>query len=208
MSCDIDALLKARQVPEPDQLLPAGFLEKFDTGPIYQLGLAVPDVVEAAKCLEDAGIGPFIIAEDDLHFWIERGENSFFHGKLGMAYLGGYELELLEPGRGSAIYADFCRADGAIALHHVGILDRRMDDRIQQLNRAGIETAVRGRIKVGPFTGDFAYMDARKETGIYVEFIDYRIFGIPVRPAPALIKTATRLLRLAGLDQLRMGQRL
>jgi len=207
MSCDIDALLKSKQAPKPDQLLPAGFLEKFDIGPIYQLGLAVPDVVEAARCLEAAGIGPFFIAEDDLNFWIERGKNSFFHGKLGMAYLGGYELELLEPGRGSTIYADACRADGAIALHHVGILDRRMDDRMQQLNRAGIETAVRGKIKVGPITVDFAYMDAREETGIYVEFIDYRLFGIPIRPASALMKTAARLLKLVGIAQLRMGRR-
>jgi len=206
MSCDIDALLKSKQAPKPEELLPAGFLEKFDIGPIYQLGLAVPDVVETAKCLEAAGIGPFFIAEDDLNFWIERGENSFFHGKLGMAYLGGYELELLEPGRGSKIYADACRADGAIALHHVGILDRRMKERIQQLNRAGIETAVQGRIKVGPFTGDFAYMDARRETGIYVEFIDYRVIGIPVRPAPAMMKTIAKLLRLFGVEQLRMGQ--
>jgi hypothetical protein len=207
MKCEIDELLSSRKVPERDELLPGEFMDKFDLGPVYQLGLAVPNVAEAARRLEAVGIGPFLIAEDDLNFWIERGEKKFFHGKLGMAYFGGYELELLEGGRGSTFYSEACRPDGAIVLHHVGILNRNLDDNVKKFNRAGIETAVRGRIKLGPFTGDFAYMDARKETGIYVEFIDYRLFGIPIRPASALMKTAARLLKLVGIAQLRMGRR-
>jgi len=208
MKCDIDALLSAGKAPERDQLLPGEFADKFDLGPVYQLGLAVPNVVEAARRLEAVGIGPFLIAEDDLNFWIERGERKFFHGKRGMAHFGGYELELLEGGRGSTFYSEVCRSDGAIVLHHVGILNRHLDDNVMKLNRAGIETAVRGRIKIGPFIGDFAYMDARKETGIYVEFIDFRILGIPVRPAPIMIKSVTRLLRKIGVKQLKMGQKL
>jgi len=207
MDFDIDEMLCSGKVPTQEQLLPTEFRQKFKLGKVHQLGLAVPSVVEAAKRLEEVGIGPFFIAEDDLHTWIERGEPKSFRGKLGVAYLGGYELELLEAGRGSEIYSEAFREDGRIALHHVGFLDHRVDDREKELNDAGIETYVRGKIKMGLITIDVAYMDARKETRLIVEFIDYRLVGIPIRPAAGLMKGAARLLRLFGKNQLRMGKK-
>ena len=74
------------------------------------------------------------------------------------------------------------------------------------MNEAGIETAVRALTKVGPLTVDVAYMDAREETGVYLEFIDYRLFGIPIRPSARVMKAGARILRLLGIKQLRMGQ--
>jgi hypothetical protein len=207
MEFDIDELLSFGKVPPQDQLLPAGFRSRVSLGETHQLGLVVPDVVESARRLEAAGIGPFFIAEDDLNFWIERGEPKFFHGKMGMAQFKGYELELLEAGRGSTFYSDGFDSRGRIALHHVGFLDHRMEDRIKQFNEAGIETAVRGRIKLGPLNLDFAYMDARKETGLYVEFIDQRFLSLPVGPATAMTGFAAKLLRLIGVKQIRMGRR-
>ena len=119
MDLDIDELLSCGKVPSQEELLPAAFRSRFNLGRIHQLGLAVPSVVEAARRLEELGIGPFFIAENDMASWIERGEKKFFHGKLGMASLRGYELELLEAGRGSTFYSEFFRPDGRIALHHV-----------------------------------------------------------------------------------------
>jgi len=206
MDFDIDELLSCGKVPSQEELLPAAFRSRFNLGRIHQLGLAVPSVVEAARRLEESGIGPFFIAENDMASWIERGEKKFFHGKLGMASLRGYELELLEAGRGSTFYSEFFRPDGRIALHHVGLLDHRLEERVKELNEAGIETAVRALTKVGPLTVDVAYMDAREETGVYVEFIDYRLFGIPIRPSASAMKTGARILRLLGIKQLRMGQ--
>lgn len=207
MKFDIDKLLMSKEVPSQEDILPSSFREKFNLGKIHQLGLAVPSVLEAARRLEGAGIGPFFIAEDDLNLWMERGENKFFHGKMGMAALGGYELELLEAGFGSTFYSDGFRPDGKIALHHVGYLDHRIDDRIREFNNGGIDTYVRGRIKLGPLTIDFAYMDARKETGLLVEFIDYRLLGRPTRPAVALMSAAAKAMRFVGIKQVRMGKR-
>ena len=207
MEFDIDELLIHGKVPSQDKLLPAGFRSRFSLGDVHQLGLAVPDVLASARRLEAAGIGPFFIAEDDLNFWIERGERRFYHGKMGMATFKGYELELLEAGRGSTFYSEFFDPRGRIALHHVGFLDHRIEDRIKQLNDGGIETGVRGRIKAGPLTGDFAYMDARGDTGLYVEFIDQRLFGFPVRPATAFMSAAAKFLKLTGLNQIRMGRK-
>ena len=206
MDFDIDELLSQGKVPSEEELLPAEFRTRFNLVRIHQLGLAVPSVVEAAHRLEELGIGPFFIAEDDQAFWIERGDKKFFHGKLGLAYLGGYELEFLEAGRGSTFYSDFFRPDGRIALHHLGFLDHNLEERIKELNEAGIETAVRTQTKVGPFTCEVAYMDAREETGLYVEFCDYRLFGIPIRTSAIITKTGARFLKLLGIDQIRMGQ--
>jgi hypothetical protein len=206
MNFDIDELLSQGKVPSQEQLLPADFKARFNLGPVHQLGLAVPSVLEAAHRYEESGIGPFFIAEDDMAFWVERGENKFFHGKVGVADFGGYELELLEPGRGSTIYAEALQPEGKIALHHLGFLDHNIDQRIKQFSRAGFETAVWAKEKTGPFTFEVAYMDARKDTGVYVEFCDYRLFKIPIRLLPSLTRLGARLLRLFGVEQLRLGQ--
>jgi hypothetical protein len=207
MDFDIDELLTQGKVPSEEELLPADFRKRFNLGPIHQLGLAVPSVLETAHRLEDKlGIGPFFIAEDDLTIWIERGQDKYFHGKLGMASFQGYELELLEPGKGSTFYADYIRQDGRIALHHLGFIDHNLEAHVKELNQAGIETAVRAQVKVGTFTGDVAYMDARNDTGLYVELIDYRLFKIPIAIPASVMKTGARFLRLIGIHQIRMGQ--
>ena len=206
MEFDIDELLMSKRVPAQDQLLPAEFRSKFKLGDVHQLGLAVPSVLEHAHRLESVGVGPFFVAEDDLNFWIERGEKKFFHGKMGIATLGGYELELLEGGKGSTFYSDKFRDDGKIALQHVGFLDHGLEGRVKEMNDAGIETAVRGQIKLWPLTIDFAYMDAVRESGLIVEFLDYRLLGRPTRPAAALMAGAAKLMRMVGMKQIRMGQ--
>lgn len=202
----MDEMLLKGEVPSEDQLLPREFREKFNPGKIYQLGLVVPSVTEAATRLEKAGLGPFFIAEDDLESWEERGEIKSFHGKMGIAFLGGYELELLEGGRGSAFYSDHVREDGKIALQHLGILDHNVDVRIKEFNDGGIETFVRGKIKLGPMTVDFAYMDSRKEAGLIVEFIDYRMFGRPSKPAKGMMKFGAKVMKRLGKDGLKMGK--
>ncbi len=207
MNFDIDETLCRREVPPRESLLTPDFSEKFGLGKIHQLGLAVPDIVEAAKRLEKCGVGPFFIAEDGLDMWIERGESRHFHGKMGIGYIGDYELELLEEGSGSTFYSEFFRDDGGIALHHVGFLDHGVDEKVLEMNEAGIDTGVRGRIKLGLLTIDFAYMDARAETGLYVEFLDYRLAGVAISPSKLLMKTGARVLKHTGIGQLRMGRR-
>ena len=167
----------------------------------------IRNVGDPALRLESAGLGPFFIAEDDLSFWVERGESKFFHGKMGVATLGGYELELLEAGVGSNFYSQKFRPDGRIALHHVGFLDHRIEERTKELNDGGIETYVRGRIKLAALTIDFAYLDAIKETGLVVEFIDYRLFGRSTKPAAPLMDLAAKAMKLVGMRQIRLGRK-
>lgn len=206
MDFDIDEMIMAGKAPAQDELLPPEFRERFGLPKVHQLGLVVPSVTEAATRLEEVGIGPFFIAEDDLCFWIEGGENKFFHGKMGLAHLGGYELELLEAGIGSSFYSDGFRKDGKIALHHVGLLDHGIDALVKKMRDADIGTAVRGKIKMGPLTTDFEYMDTRDELEMYVELIDWRFAGIGIRPSASLLRVAARALKLFGVKELKMGK--
>lgn len=202
---DIDELLNSGKTPSQEDLLPAGFREKFRLGKVHQLGLVVPGVRDAAKRLEAKGIGPFMFADTNLKAWEERGEVKPFRGKQATAFLGDYEIELLEAGQGSTVYSDKIRADGKIALHHIGFLDHRFDFRVRQFNDAGIETYARCTVKSGPLTVNIALMDSEKEAGIMIEFIGHRLLGISIRPRPALIRAGAKLLRRLGFVDFSYG---
>lgn len=203
---DIDKMLIEGKTPSQDELLPVDFRSCFKLGKVHQIGLAVPDAVATAERLTYSGLGHFLIAEDDLDYWIEGREKKFFHGKMALGYFGGYEIELLEGGKGSTFYSRKFREDGKIALHHLGFLTQSIDERIAEMNVSGIRIAVRGRIKLYPLTIDFAYMDSEQEVGVIVEFIEHRLFGIPIKPAKSLIVNVARLLKVFSIRQIRMGQ--
>jgi len=98
------------------------FRRKNAIGPIHQLGLAVPDVEAAATALESCGAGPFFIAAGDTATWREKGTERRYRGKLGIGYLHGVELELLEAGEGSDFYDRFMDRGGRPVLHHLAFV--------------------------------------------------------------------------------------
>lgn len=206
LNFDIDNMLIGGKTPQQDELLPADFRSRFKLGKIHQLGLAVPNVVNTADRLIHAGLGYFLVAEDDLNYWIEDGQEKFFHGKMGLGYFGGYEIELLEAGKGSKFYSRKFREDGKIALHHIGFLTHSIDERVAEMNKQDIKTTVRGRIKLYPLTIDFAYMNSEQQAGIIIEFIEHRFLGIPITPAEGLIKNTAKFLSALSIRQVRMGQ--
>lgn len=204
---DFDALIGSGKTPAQDELLPSGFREKYQLGKIFQLGFVVPSVVEAARRLEAKGVGPFMFADTDLRSWIERGERKSFSGKQATAIMGEYEIELLEAGIGTTIYADKIRSDGKLALHHLGFLDHRFEFRVRQFNDAGVETYAACEIKSGPLTVSIALMDSEKAAGIYIEFIGHKLFGWPIKPNLALMRAAERTARRLGFVNFSYGNK-
>jgi len=181
---------------EVDKLAGA-FRKTHGLGKVHQLGLVVPEVEEAAKSLEDK-VGPFFVASGKTGLWRERGSVRDFHGKMGLAYYKGHELELLEQGQGSDFYRRCLGPAGEIRVQHLGFLCRDVDREAKRLESAGFPVYVRGLIKSGPLKIDFAYMDTEKEAGYIIEFISWKFAEIPVRPSPALTGLMARLLRLFG----------
>jgi len=194
-----DDLLQDDNICDAVSRIAGEFREKHNFPEVRQLGVVVPDVETAATQLEKRGIGPFFIASDTLKFWNERGEDRTFSGKLGMAIYKGYEVELLEPGIGSAFYKSCVDGKGRMVLQHLGFLVNDVDDYRNKLEKAGCQTWIRGQIKSFPVVIDFAYMDSVAQAGIILEFIDMRFLGIGVKPPGIIYHGLGKLEKITGI---------
>lgn len=165
---------------------------------VHQAGIVVPDVARAAEELESQGLGPFMMAAATLPRWTEHGGKRTFRGTMGVAYLDGIELELLEPGEGSDFYRRHLDPKGRPVIQHVGFLTHAVDEWAERLSKAGCPVWVRGRIGVGPLSIDFAYLDSAAKAGMILEFIGYKFAGIPASPAAPIMKAVAWLQKKSG----------
>jgi len=180
-----------------DNLIPE-YREKFSLPEIHQLGLVVADVEEAALHLEEQGVAPFFIATGSPVLWIEREKKRSFRGKLGLSHHHGVELELLEPGEGSDFYRRKLDPEGRIVVQHLGFLVDDVDSWAEKLIAAGSAVWVRGAIALGSANTQFAYMDTEVKSGIVIEFISQRCFGLSWWPLDAVFRVAARLEKWTG----------
>jgi hypothetical protein len=200
----LDDFLNADEFSNAVNNLAKEFRDRYGLDKIHQLGLVVPDVEESAKALEDKGLGPFFIAAGSPVLWLERQEERNYSGKLGIAYYKGFELELLEPGEGSEFYRQRLDAESRVVVHHIGFMVPDVDEWAERLIAAGYPVWVRGRLKAGPMTGDFAYMDTVKDTGLVIEFISWRLLGIKISPPAAVFRALGRLEKWTGKRSISM----
>jgi hypothetical protein len=189
-------LWNAQDLNEAVNDLAREFREAHELPPIYQLGLVVPDVEEAAGGLEAQGVGPFFIAHGAPVFWRERGAERDIRGKLGLAHHQNLELELLEPVQGSDFYRP--HPQGKTLVHHLGLLVQDVDQWSDRLSAQGGALWVRGRLNMGPVNINFAYMDTVEEAGLVIEFISWHVLGRAFRPPVGLLKAGGRLEKWTG----------
>ncbi len=194
----LDELLAAANPSQAIESLAREFRCKHGLSRIHQLGLVVPDVEEAARTLEERGIGPFFIAQGAPVFWRERGQERQFRGKMGIAFHQGVEFELLEPGAGSDFYRQSLDPEGRIVVQHLGLVAENVDDCASRLDAAGSPLWVRGQLKMGPLGVDFAYMDSLVGAGFIVEFICWRVLGRPFCPPAGVFHAVGRLEKWSG----------
>ena len=178
--------------------LARGFRDTYSLPPIHQLGIVVPDVQQAAEQLEAMGMKPFFIAEGRPVSWHERSVPRSFSGKMGIAYHEGYEVELLEAGHGSDFYRNCIHPEDEMVVQHLGFVVKDVDAWHERLLAEGHPLWVRGRLRAGPATTDFAYMDTLAHAGIIIEFICWRFFGIQVTPPPGIFHTIGRIEKWTG----------
>jgi hypothetical protein len=194
----LDTVLNADNFGQAVDSLAREFRYEHSLPQVHQLGLVVLDVEDAACSLEKRGIGPFFIAEGAPVFWRERGQERQFRGRMGIAYHEGVELELLEPGTGSDFYQQSLDPEGRIVVQHLGLAVENVDEWADRLDASGLPVWVRGRLKMGPVSVDFAYMDSLEQAGVVVEFICWRIFGRVFSPPPGVFHTVGRLEKWSG----------
>lgn len=194
----LDDLLQSDDFQKAVHGLAEDFMREQGLKNVHQLGLVVPDVEAAAEKLENQGFGPFFIAKGAPVFWREKGEARQISGKMGLAYHQGVELELLEPVTGSDFYTQSLDPDGEIIVQHIGFLVGDVDAWAEKTARNGVPLWVRGRLKAWPSTTDFAYMEPLAATGLIMEFINWRIFGIRIHPPKRVFKAVGRLEKWSG----------
>jgi len=191
----LDELMNTEDFGKAVNELARDFRDRHQLPAVEQLGVLVPDVEKASETLETQGIGPFFITHIAPVMWRERGDERKIRGKLALAYHQGYELELLEPAEGSDFYGRSLDSEGRMMVQHLGMLVDDVDACAERLNASGIETWVRGRLKIGPLLVDFAYMDTVEKAGIIVEFISWRLCGRLFKPPSRMLNVAGRLLK-------------
>lgn len=175
------------------------FRSKHGLPEIHQLGLVVRDVESAAKELESLAIGPFFIASGPAN-WLEDGKERTFHGKVGLAYYHGVELELLGPGQGTDFYLNSLDKDGRIVVQHVGFEVDDVDKWTGQFEARGFSRLVRGKVEMGPLGVDFAYLDTSGEAGVFTEFLSQWRFGTFKFSLPrSLVQLAGSFQKLTGI---------
>lgn len=199
-----DELLQSNNFKGAVEEIGRDFRNRFAMPSVHQLGLVVPDVEESAAELEKEGLGPFFIAKGSVDVWQERGDNRAFSGKMGLAYYQGYEIELLEPGKGSDFYAQCVDAGGRPVLQHLGFLVNDVDIWSSVVSQAGCPVYVKGDMGAWPVRTRFAYMDTIEDCGMIMEFICWSLLGIVFRPPSLVYSGLARLGKRMGIRSFSM----
>ena len=139
---------------------------KFVLPKMEQVALIVKDLESTAAFLSASlGIGPFNFSERSSPVTV-GGKPSFAKRKLGIAKMGGIDLELIQPEEAGTPYYNFIFSKGE-ALQHVRFAP------VDDLNKTVAYLEGKGFKLVygGEFGGGcFAYMESDKAKGLVLEF--------------------------------------
>lgn len=87
---------------------------------------------------------------------------------------------------------------GRPVVQHLGFLVRDADIWAAVLAQAGYPVWVKGMLSAWPTSTRFAYMDTVRDAGLVIEFISWRLLGLPFRPVPGLYHALGRIQKLTG----------
>ncbi len=141
--------------------------KKFILPKVEQVALIVKDLEKTAAFLSSTlGIEPFRISERSSPVTV-NGKPTFAKRKLGIANMGGVDLELIQPLEDGTPYYDFIRAKGE-ALQHIRFAPvPDLNRTVAYLEEKGFKTVYSGEYA----GGRFAYMESEKAKGLILEFV-------------------------------------
>lgn len=153
---------------------------------IKQIAFVVRDLEASVRAYSDLlGVGPWTaydLSADVLREMTYHGREARFSLRHALAWQGGVQLELVEPGSGPSIFADHLRSHGE-GLHHVGIYVDDHGQAVAEFRAQGF-TPIQSACGFGA-TGDgaFAYFVTDDPLAAIVELIE----APSVRRAPAFV---------------------
>ncbi len=160
-----------------------------------QYGMACGDVDAQLEKLEALGAGPFLRAHPDGPGWTEYGVKKTVKIDLALGYSNGQQVELLGAGEGTNFYSDKIPEDGGIVLHHI-CTSQDISELEPRMNAAGFPTIIEQDAGVkGLLTMKVRYFDTQAAVGIYVEVIEWRLFGRLVHPGEKLMTRLAKMQR-------------
>ena len=140
---------------------------KFVLPKVEQVAVICKDLDSTAAFLSKTlGIGPFVFSERNSPVTVD-GKPSNARRKLGIAPMGGVDLELIQPMEPGTPYYNFvmARGEGMQHIRFAPVADLKQT--VANLEKMGYKTAY-----AGDFGGSsFAYMESEKAKGFVLEFV-------------------------------------
>jgi len=146
--------------------------DKIVANQMHQVCVVVRDVQEAAeRYWKLFGIGPwdiYTLGPPELTDMVIHGEPKPYTMRVGLAYVGEVQWELIQPLSGASIYQEFLESRGE-GVHHVAWGVDDYDQTLATMREQGIDVLMSGCWR----GTEYAYLDTEKALGSIVELFKY-----------------------------------
>jgi catechol 2,3-dioxygenase-like lactoylglutathione lyase family enzyme len=150
-------------------------VQRLDLPAVGQMGYIVPDLEEAVAFCRDAfGIRPWVLTDVKPEPCIQRGEQIHTSWKMGFAFAGPVQIELIQVMEGETFHLDHIR-ESRKGPHHLGFMVSDLEKRLKKCGDMGIDVIQQGKIKESGFNVDFAYLDTVEKAGIVLELMRWKM---------------------------------
>jgi len=140
----------------------------------FQVGFLVRDLETSIRgYIERFGVGGWQIytyGPEILNRMIYRGKNVVYSSRIGLNYISGTRIELIQPLEGQTIFTEFIEKHG-YGQHHLGIYVDDIRKAIAEAEAAGFEVIMEGGGHGLDGDGFYAYLDTEESLGTTYELI-------------------------------------
>ena len=105
-----------------------------------------------------------------LNHMVYRGKNTSYSSRIGLNYISGTRIELIQPLEGQTIFTEFIGKHG-YGQHHLGIYVDDIRAAITEAEAAGFEVIMEGGGHGLDGDGFYAYLDTEETLGTTYELI-------------------------------------
>jgi len=170
----------------------AEIIKTLSFGNVNQLGFVVENLESALKNFRDKlGIRnwyrPLLSSKNEGSI-LYRGNMIDPQWNFAVGYLGSIQFELVAATEGKDIYTEHLEKHGE-GLHHICFFVSDMKNKLATYKAKGVEPIQSGTIisKGGAIT-NYAYLDGMRVNGLIIEIIETRLYGIPIKMSPLMMK--------------------
>lgn len=161
-------------------------------GRVDQMGLVVESLDRALPKFSDAlGVRAWyrpVHKDNEAREMLYRGQQIKIDFDFVIGYCGSMQFELIVPGSERNIYVEHLEKHGE-GFHHICFFVSDLDRKLAAYKELGAEPVQSGAVggKSGAVTR-YAYLDNTNTHGFMIEMSETRLFGIPTKPSPFIMK--------------------